>query len=177
MTTRDRLVDDAPDDEGLSKTRLKKEMHRLQKLGEELIDLNRRQLDALPLPDELRAAIDAAQKMTKHRALYRQRQFIGKVMRSIDASPIEVALNNLRHPERQANARFHKVEHWRDTLVAHPERSSDFITEFPSIDRQQLGQKVRAANKEHLNGKPVGAGKALFRFIDAHFERLEASAE
>ena len=115
--------------------------------------------------------------MTKHRALYRQRQFIGKLMRGVDAQPIQDALDKLRHPERQANARFHIVERWRDALAAHPDQTTDFISEYSSVDRQQLGQKVRAANKELRTGKPVGGGRALFRFIDTHLASLEADQD
>ncbi len=169
--------DQESDIEYVSKTRLKKEMLLLQKLGEELITLTSKQLDKLPLPEDLRTAIDAAQKMTKNRALYRQRQYIGKIMRHLDATPIQEALDKLRHPEREANARFHKVERWRDELSAHPEKTTDFVTEFGTIDRQQLGQKVRAANKELKTGKPVGAGRALFRLIDAHMASLDAESQ
>lgn len=169
-------TDSFDDDEVVSKTRLKKEMHALQKLGEELIALNARQLDTLPLPDDLRIAVEAAQKMTKHRALYRQRQFIGKVMRRHDAEPIQAALDKLRHPEREANARFHRVEAWRDRLSADISLTTEFVAEFPHIDRQQLGQKTRAAARERSTGKPVGAGKALFRFIDAHLADLQEDA-
>lgn len=170
--------DDNPDqtdgeEEYVSKTTLKKEMHSRQKLGEELIALTSKQLDTLPLPEELRIAIDAAQKMTKHRALYRQRQYIGKVMRRHDPQPIQAALDQMRHPERQANARFHKVEGWRDRLAVAPDQTTDFIAQFPTVDRQQLGQKVRAASKERSTGKPVGAARALFRFIDEHLASLD----
>ncbi len=168
---------DDDDDQSISKTQLKREMHKLQKLGEELITLTSKQLDALPLPENLRIAVDQAAKMTKHRALYRQRQYIGKIMRNLDAEPIQDALDKLRHPERQANARFHKVERWRDILIESPQRTTELVTEYPSIDRQQLGQRVRAANKERSTGKPVGAARALFRFIDAHLESLEADPE
>ncbi|MFK8031533.1 MAG: ribosome biogenesis factor YjgA [Gammaproteobacteria bacterium] len=164
-------------EELVSKTQLKREMLLLQKLGEELIELNSKQLRELPLPEELLTAVQAAQKMTKNRALYRQRQYIGKVMRRIDADPIREALEKLRHPERESKARFHKVEHWRDLLSAKPDKTTDFVLEFPTIDRQQLGQKVRAAGKELKTGKPVGAGRALFRFIDSHIGSLEAEAE
>lgn len=165
------------DDQPVSRTQLKQESLELQKLGEELIGLTPKRLAELPLPDNLRIAVDAARKMTKNRALYRQRQYIGKLMRHLDAQPIRDALETLRHPEREANARFHKVEHWRDTLAATPERATDVVTEYPTIDRQQLGQKVRAANKELTTGKPVGAGRALFRFIDSHLASLEADPE
>ncbi len=165
--------DQDTDKEFVSRTQLKQESLLLQKLGEELINLTSKQLDKLALPERLRIAVDAAQTMTKNRALYRQRQYIGKVMRHLDAVPIQEALDKLRHPEREANARFHKVERWRDQLSTNPDLTTGFVFEYSTIDRQQLGQKVRAASKELKTGKPVGAGRALFRLIDSHLASLE----
>jgi len=155
------------EEESVSKTQRKKEMLSLQKLGEELITLTPNQLKKLPLPENLLIAVTAAQKMTKHRALYRQRQFIGKLMRHLDAEPIHVALDQLRHPEKMAKARFHRVEQWREQLLTDDQAGTDFVLEYPHVDRQQFGQKLRAARKAHQTGKPVGAERALFRFIDA----------
>ncbi|NNF15815.1 MAG: DUF615 domain-containing protein [Gammaproteobacteria bacterium] len=166
---------DNPDDQDhdssptpqLSKTAMKKNMLALQKLGEELIELSPAQLGKIPLPEELHRAVLSARKMTRHRALYRQRQYIGKIMRAIDAEPIQRALDNLRHPERLAAARFHQVESWRDQMISTQGASATgFIDQYPAVDRQQLSQKIRAAVKEHETGKPAGAGRALFRFID-----------
>lgn len=161
----------------VSKTQLKKEMHVLQKLGEELITLTSGQLDKLPLPEALRIAIEAAQKMTKHRALYRQRQYIGKLMRHLDAEPIQTALDHLRHPERLSKERFHRVEQWRDRLLHDEQAATDFVLEYSNVDRQQFGQKLRAARKAQQTGKPVGAERALFRFIDASIAVSERTDE
>lgn len=156
------------DDSIPSRTSAKKQALELQKLGEELIQLTAKQLQNLPLPENLLDAVIAARKMTRNRALYRQRQYIGKIMRNIDAEPIYAALETLRHPEREAVARFHHVETWRDRLVSDSDKAvTGFVEEFPDVDRQQLTQKVRAACKEQQSGKPAGAGRALFRFIDA----------
>lgn len=160
----------------ISKTQLKREMTALQKLGESLIDLPLKQYKAMPLPDELRSAVDAARGMTKRGALHRQRQFIGRVMRNIDAAPIQAAMDKLQQNDRQAARQFHRVERWRDRLLN--VEDADAVTllceEFPDVDRQGLGQKVRAARREDTTGKPAGAKRALFRFVAALFERAES---
>ena len=69
-----------------SKSQLKRESLALQKLGERLITMPEALFLAVPMPDELRAAVSEARAMKSRRALYRQRQFIGKLMREIDAS-------------------------------------------------------------------------------------------
>ncbi len=179
MTTNKKQKNKAPEDENaaeetLSKTVIKREMLALQKLGEELMQLTPAQLASLSLPENLENAINDAKSMTKRRALYRQRQYIGRVMRDVDAEPIIVALDALRHPEKQSNARFHRVEDWRNRLVqSDGQLATEFINAFPSVDRQPLLQKIRAACQEARTGKPAGGGLALFRFIDDVVESVE----
>ncbi len=83
-----------------SKSAKKREYLALQKLGEELIALKPSDLDSLPLDDELREAIIDAQKMKSHGALRRQKQYIGKLMRHVDAEPLSKAFSSLRHNTR-----------------------------------------------------------------------------
>ena len=51
-----------------SKTQRKKEMHALQALGQQLVDLGRDQLAQVDLPEELREAIAFAHRVTATRA-------------------------------------------------------------------------------------------------------------
>ena len=63
-----------------------------QKLGEALVHLKPVELDALGLPEELRAALAEARRLTSRAALARQRQYIGRLMRDVDPEPLERAL-------------------------------------------------------------------------------------
>ena len=80
------------DDEPLSKTKKKEQMHALQKLGVELVELPRDRLASMRLPEELLAAVREAQRITAHEGRRRQMQFIGRLMREIDPAPIEERL-------------------------------------------------------------------------------------
>ncbi len=175
MSDADKSVeDDDLDQDGIvSKTRMKRRMLALQKVGEALIELPPKQYKAIDLPEALREAVDAARIMTKRGALHRQKQFIGKVMRKVDATPIEAALERLLQQDRQAARQFHRVEHWRDRLLDEEDRDAitAYCHEFPDVDRQPLGQKVRAARKEAQTGRPAGAKRALFRFISKLLEQ------
>ncbi|MFK7887096.1 MAG: ribosome biogenesis factor YjgA [Gammaproteobacteria bacterium] len=170
---------DVPEDDApLSKTAQKRNMLALQKTGEALIDLPPKQYNALDLPETLREAVDAARLMTKRGALHRQKQFIGKVMRNIDAAPIEAALERLEQQDRTAARQFHRVEHWRDRLLDEDDKSAatELCNHFPDIDRQPLGQKIRAARREATTGRPAGAKRSLFRFISAAITRAADAA-
>jgi ribosome-associated protein len=79
-----------------SKSARKREYIALQKLGEELIALKQSDLDSLPLDDGLREAVMEARQMKAHGALRRQKQYIGKLMRHIDAEPVRAEMAKLR---------------------------------------------------------------------------------
>lgn len=76
-----------------SKSRRKREATALQDLGEQLVKLTPAQLNRMPLPEELSAAVRAAQAISQRGGRKRQLQFIGKLMRGIDdPEPIRAAL-------------------------------------------------------------------------------------
>ena len=79
-----------------SKSARKREVIALQKLGEELITLKESDLEGLPLDDSLREAVLEARKIKAHGALRRQKQYIGKLMRHIDAEPLRAEMAKLR---------------------------------------------------------------------------------
>ena len=79
-----------------SKTQRKKEVHALQDLGVELVELSDERLAAIELPESLRDAVEAARRITAREARRRQLQYIGKLMRRVDAGPIRAALAALR---------------------------------------------------------------------------------
>lgn len=79
-----------------SKSARKREVIALQKLGEELITLKDSDLEGLPLDDSLREAVLEARKIKAHGALRRQKQYIGKLMRHIDAEPLRAEMAKLR---------------------------------------------------------------------------------
>ena len=97
----DDWLDDVPenneneeDDEiiWVSKSEIKRDAEALKDLGAEMVDLGKNSLDKLPLDEDLRAAIDLAQKIKKE-GRRRQLQLIGKMLRSRDVEPIETALD------------------------------------------------------------------------------------
>ena len=81
----------AADDDGAqgpSRTQLKNESRDLQKLGEALLDLRADAFHALPLPDFLREAVADAKQVKSFGAKRRQLQYIGKLMRRLDAEEV-----------------------------------------------------------------------------------------
>ena len=150
-------------EEPLSKTRRKQEMHALQDIGEQLVQLDLKRLTELNLPDTLRDAILEARRMRKHGAVRRQMQFIGKLMRSVDAEPIREKLDvwgglNLKH-----TAWLHTLERWRERLLADERALGELGQQYAAADLQQLRMLIRNAQKERLADKPPKSFRALFQ--------------
>lgn len=163
MKKRDAIEDT---DEGPSRSQRKRDVEALQKLGEELLKLTKPQRQHIPLPDRLREAIEDAQTITSHGALKRQRQYIGKIMRDIDAEPIRAALTTLREGGHASAERFQSLERWRDRLLTEGEAALDqALEEFSHADRTQLQQLIRNAQKESASGTPPKSARALFRYL------------
>ena len=154
------------EEEGKSKSQVKREMHELQKLGEELVALSAAARARVPLDDELKDALQLADKLgNKREALRRHIQFIGRLMRSRDLEPIEQSLALIRNTNQAATRQFHKVEHWRDKLLADNDAVTEFIAQYPDVDVQQLRQLMRNAKKEQEKQQPPKAYRELFQLI------------
>ena len=150
-------------DERPSKSELKRQSHDLQALGEALIELPAAELDALPLPEKLRDAVLLARRITKHGGLYRQRQYIGKLMRQIDAEPIRAALADYHEAKRRQTLQFRRVELWRNQLVNEGEPAIDaFMREFPTAERDVIARLVAQARDERNSERPPKAARELF---------------
>jgi ribosome-associated protein len=159
---------DTHDDLEKSRTRMKKEATALQKMGEKLVLLSDDQLDRMGLPPGLLEAIQTARTIKSHGARRRQMQYIGTLMRSVDAEPIEQACLEIEQGAyRQAKA-FHRIEAWRDQLVdGDDDVLQEILNTFPDADRQRLGQLVRSARKEKEKSAPPKSARNLFRYLKA----------
>lgn len=155
------------EDDGKSKSQLKRESSAIQRLGEELVEMNPAEVAKLPLPENLLAAIEAARHIRHHSARRRQLQYIGKLMRNIDSDPIRAALDAKALEQRQQTAHFHRIESWRDRLIEDGDEAlADFLDAHPAADRSRLRQLLRNAQSERTK-QPLGnkASRALFRYL------------
>ncbi len=157
--------DFATDDLGPSKTRRKKEMTALQDMGAALVKLSKERLEKFNLPEPLLDALLEAQRITSHGAIRRQMQYIGKLMRDVDAEGIAEGLAAIRGESDAAKAEFHALERWRTRLIERDEDLSEWISHHPDADVQQMRQLIRNARKEAAEGKPPKSSRALFRLL------------
>jgi ribosome-associated protein len=160
------IEDQEPDPEaGVSKSQVKREMTALQDLGVELVKLSRDQIRRMDLPDRLRTEILEAQRLTANGAIRRQMQFIGKLMRDVDAEPIIEQLAVINGESAVAKAEFHAIERWRERLLENDAALTDWLVSNPEADAQHLRQLIRNARKEAAENKPPKSSRLLFKLL------------
>jgi ribosome-associated protein len=161
------MSEEDDNDDRPSKSLRKRQSTDLQSLGEQLIGLSASELEALPLPEILRDAVELARRITAHGGLYRQKQYIGKLMRKIDAEPIRAALTARKDLEQVAALRFRRIEQWRDRLLAEGAGGVDALrTEAKAeFDSEALARLVARAQAERSREQPPHATRELFRML------------
>jgi ribosome-associated protein len=169
-------MSDSPDDDeytGPSKSERKRNAHDAQKLGEELIELASFDLESLELPEPLVDAILEARRIKSRAGLVRQRQYVGKLMRSVDLEPIRTALAARSEHAARNTQQFKRIEHWRDRLVAEGATALDELMQWRSgMDRAEWLKRVAAAQAERARlGSGGAASRELFRALRALLDR------
>jgi len=160
------MQEDSPE---ISKTRRKRDMHDLQALGERLTELNRAQVDALNLPEDLRDAVLETQILSKREARRRHLQYIGRLMRSVDPQPIRDKLQEWDGQSSSHTALLHRVERWRDRLVEDENAAQEFALELGArgaqVNWQALRNQAREARLERQQNRPPKHYRDLFKLI------------
>ncbi|SEJ49767.1 ribosome-associated protein [Paraburkholderia diazotrophica] len=162
---------DVDDDNGYdrpSKSQLKREMHALQALGEELAALPKDALKRMPMPEALDEAIREARRITDHEGKRRQMQYVGKVMRGLtddETGALREALDKYKGINKAETARLHWIERTREQLLADDAALTEFIRVHPDADPQQGRTLIRNARKEVQQGKPPRYFRELFQWI------------
>jgi len=154
------------DEHYISKSRAKRDVEELQKLGLKLLKLSKNTLKKFNLDEKLLDALLLAQTIHSNSGHRRQIQLIGKLMRHTDADAIRLQLKSYQHPIEQANEHFHKLEQWRDQLLTEGDSViNELVTQYPALERSRLRQLVRNAKKETEQKKPPKSARMLFKYL------------
>ena len=134
-----------------SRTDQKRESDGLQDLGKDLLSLRADLFAGLQLPDKLADAMLEAKRITNFEGKRRQMQFVGKLMRKLDAATVEaaraaLAVQHSGSAEEKLN--LHMAEQWRDRLIAEDAAQAEFIAHHPDVDIQQLRALIRQVRKD-----------------------------
>jgi ribosome-associated protein len=152
-----------------SKTQLKQQSHALQKLGEQLAALSDDQLARAAMPDPLREALETLRKTRSHEGRRRQLQYVGKLMRGADETPLREAVAEAELGSARQTLLLHEVERWRAELIADDDALTRWLHAHPQTDAQQLRSLVRAARRDTaaltVEDRQPRSVRELFQFI------------
>ena len=163
--------DESHDDELISKSQRKRDAEAAQQLGKDILGLSHDDQKSIDLPESLSKALDDARRIKKNSALKRQLQYIGKLMRHIEVEPIREQYLKLTNHYGKDVKEFHKLEKWRDRLLAEGDKAlEELINEAPNTDRQHLRQLIRQSAKETKLKKPPKSAREIFKYLKTLFE-------
>jgi ribosome-associated protein len=130
-------------------------------------------LERLKLSDATWAALDETHRIKDIRALGRHYKRIANLLEREDRHAVHALLDQAEAREREATARLHQLERWRERLISEGDAAlGDYLDAHPDTDRQQLRTLVRAARHDAERGRPE-APRKLFRFLR---EAMDADA-
>ena len=151
-----------------SKSRRKRDMTALQKLGEQLAEAPAERTRRLALPENLGSAIEEYRKIKSHEGKRRQLQFIGKIMRGLEeteTAAITHAIESWKGQSKAEIAAIHALEKQREKLLADDAALTGFLADNPQTDRQHLRNLIRQARKEQAENKPPKAYREIFQLL------------
>jgi ribosome-associated protein len=155
-----------------SKSQRRREALELKSLAATLIRLPPARLERIPLDPPLRAAIEDARGIRSNVARKRQLQFVAKLLRGSDPGPVYQGIADIEGEARNANARHHRCEAWRDRLIEQGDSAlGQLVQRRGGSDRQAIRQLLRNAQRESAAGKPPASARALFRLLREMDER------
>ena len=163
------------DQELLSKSEIKREMHRLQDFAMRLIKMSKHQRSKLPLTDELKDAMVLADKIeNKHEALRRHVRYIAKVLAETDLEPINQAIDFITNKHQQESNLHNRYSQLREALISD---SNDLIEKTlehnPNMERQKLRQLVRQTKKEREAEREGKYHKELLNYLKSHCTHID----
>ena len=158
----------AEEDEGPSKSELKRQMLERQKLAEVLAALSSDALKTIPLDEAIKTAIAETNRIKSFEAIRRHKQYLGKLMRSLDDEELESIqkrLDAIQGVSKAETAKLHFLENCRDRLIANDDAFTKMIEQYPDMDIQNMRTLIRNARKEKEQNKPPKAYREIFRVL------------
>ena len=156
------------EDEGPSKSELKRQMLERQKLAEVLAALSSDALKTIPLDETIKTAIAETNRIKSFEAIRRHKQYLGKLMRSLDDDELESIqkrLDAIQGVSKAETAKLHFLENYRDRLIANDDAFTKMIEQYPDMDIQNMRTLIRNARKEKEQNKPPKAYREIFRVL------------
>ena len=149
-------------DSVISKTELKKDSKKIQEFGRRISELTINNIEAFKFPSNIYEATIDLKNIKSNSAKKRQVQYLGKLLREIDLTDAFLTMKQLKVSSQKEIQRNHIIEDWRDRLLSNNDSITQFVDEYPKIDRQSLRQTISNAQKDNKSPK---YSRQLFKLI------------
>ena len=146
----------------ISKTELKKDSKKIQEFGRKISELTINNIEAFKFPSNIYEATIDLKNIKSNSAKKRQVQYLGKLLREIDLTDAFLIMKQLKVSSQKEIQRNHIIEDWRDKLLSNNDSITQFVDEYPKIDRQSLRQTISNAQKDNKSPK---YSRQLFKLI------------
>ncbi len=144
----------------------KDQMGRLEALADRLTTLSERAFERLALDPETTWEVHQLAALSPGSAFLRQRRRLARRLREHDLEAFERRVDDAEGATVLGRAPAHRLERLRRDLIKGEEDVLHrLLEEHPEIDRQRLGQAVRAARKEAATGEAGRRFKELFQIM------------
>ena len=153
---------DLDKDSVISKTELKKDSKKIQEFGRKIYELTINNIEAFKFPSNIYEATIDLKNIKSNSAKNRQVQYLGKLLREIDLTDAFLIMKQLKVSSQKEIQRNHIIEDWRDKLLSNNDSITQFVDEYPKIDRQSLRQTISNAQKDNKSPK---YSRQLFKLI------------
>ena len=156
---------DLEKDSVVSKTELKKDSKKIQQFGRKISELTINNIEEFKFPLNIYEAVIGLKNLKSNSAKKRQVQYLGKLLREIDLTDAFIIMKQLKVSSQKEIQRNNIIEGWRNKLLNNNNSITEFVDEYPEIDRQSLRQTISNAQKEKIKNKPPKYSRQLFKLI------------
>lgn len=165
------MQEETDDDFGPSRSAQRRDALAVLAFAERLVAQSPAWLDRASLPDDVKAEIATARRITAHGAHKRQLAFLAKVMRRHAPEDFAIARERLADDHAQQArdaAALHRLEALREALIADGDSAlTPLLAAHPDADAQRLRALIRQARLQRDRSQPPAAAREIFRLLRA----------
>ena len=152
-----------------SKSEKKREHHKVQELGHQLISIPEEIINEMNIDNELIDAISLAKKIKKKGALNRQKKLIGKLIKHENISHIKEIIKKTNTKSNLEKKIFKNTEFWRDRIIQKRTIGLNEYDSFVGKENPSIKTKLETIEKNTKKDRDTKLKRELFKII---FEEL-----
>jgi len=152
-----------------SKSEKKRQHHKIQELGYQLVSIPEEIINEMNIGNELIDAIFLAKKLKKKGALNRQKKLIGKLIKHENISQIREIIEKINTKSNLEKKIFKNTEFWRDMIIQKKTTGLNEYNSFVGKENSLIKTKLKAIEQNTNKDRDTRLKRELFKII---FEEL-----